>query len=164
MKTTLHAARLALARPYKSLAFHLMYRGLQASSFGVRNKVDFHALDAKWKAKWAAKESEHYKNKCCKALFRPLAPLRFSMLGIRKPQGDNEKDQVDASATEGGVIFSRRLPFATPEESDEFLKLRARNQHVQRCVLEVGLDLVRTCIVIGAQGDLSSQCNTARIL
>ncbi|KAL8760732.1 MAG: hypothetical protein Q9184_003090 [Pyrenodesmia sp. 2 TL-2023] len=168
MKIAVRATRLALASSHassvpqsRSLA---IYRGIHKSCSTIRNKVDFRAIEAKWKTIWAAKEKEHVKGKYHKDDLRPLSPVRFSMLGIRNPSHGNERDQIKASAIKECDFFGNRLPFTTPKESDEFSSFRETDQQLQLCIQDYGLDLVRTSMAIGAQDDGQQQCNNAMIL
>lgn len=167
MKTAVHAVKLALAWSHASSALQSrswsVYRGMHTSSSIVRNTMDFHAIEAKWKTIWAAKEWEHDKSKYCTDDLRPLSPPRFSMLGIGNRFSDNERHQAEASSTEECGFFGSRLPFATPKESDEFLSLRKKDQQLQLCIQDCGLDPVRTCIVFGGQGDRTPQCTKANV-
>ncbi|KAL8854618.1 MAG: hypothetical protein Q9221_000653 [Calogaya cf. arnoldii] len=155
MKTALHVRRLAWLWPHTRFASPFTIIGRPASFASAAKTIEFHALESKWKAKWVAKESEYDKTKNSNAVYRPLAPLRFAMLGTQKPHDGNEKNQVKVSTGEEGYIFDKRLPFATPKESDEFLKLCERDQQLQLCVPDFGLDLVRTAVIFRSQEHLN---------
>ncbi|KAL8650526.1 MAG: hypothetical protein Q9226_005110 [Calogaya cf. arnoldii] len=79
------------------------------------------------------------------------------MLGTQNLHDGNEKDQVRVSPREEGYLFDKRILFATPKESDEFVKLCERNQQLQLCIPDFGLDLVRTAVIFGTQEPFNLQ-------
>ncbi len=113
--------------------------------------MDFHAIDAKWTTIWATKETELERSKYGKDDFRPLSPLRFSILSIGNRYSDHGRHRVESSNSEKCGFFGSRLPFATPKESDEFLRRCEIDQQLQLCIRDHGLDLVRTSLAVGAQ-------------
>ncbi|KAL8907236.1 MAG: hypothetical protein Q9207_001537 [Kuettlingeria erythrocarpa] len=129
----------------------------------VRKAVDFHAIEAKWKTIWATKESELDKNRYRKDDFRPPSPLRFSILGIGNRYSDHGRHRIEGSSSEECGFFGSRLPFATPKESNEFLRLREIDQQLKLCIRDHGLDLVRTSLAVGAQGSQMPHCNVATV-
>ncbi|KAL8990832.1 MAG: hypothetical protein Q9169_008024, partial [Polycauliona sp. 2 TL-2023] len=144
MGTILHTARLTLARSHQLLISRCKLQVSHASSTIATKHIDFHALEAKWKAEWAAKEHKHDKRR----LYRPLAPLRFSMLGVRKPYGNEGKVQVKTRPPQDDeYLFDRLLPFAMPTDSDEFLDLCESDEQLKLCIANSGLDLARTSII-----------------
>ncbi|KAL8930410.1 MAG: hypothetical protein Q9208_000593 [Pyrenodesmia sp. 3 TL-2023] len=128
------------------------------SPSAVGKKVDFHAIEAKWNTIWAAKESKLDKSKYRRDDFRPLSPLRFSILAMGNRCNIHGRDGVEASSTEECGFFGHRLPFATPKESDEFSTLLEKDRYLQLCIQDFGLDVARTCMVFGVQGDRTRQC------
>ncbi len=113
MSTIPRTIRLELAR-----CCHLLQKS--HASFTTASKgIDFHALEAKWKVRWAAKENKQDQ----KRDYWPLAPLRLSMLGVRKPYGYNRCIQVKYHPKKEHQPFDSLLAFAMPKDSDEFLKL-----------------------------------------
>ena len=132
MNTILRTARLELARRW-----HPSQKS-HASFTTAGKSIEFHALEAKWKVKWAGKEIKQDQQR----RYWPLAPLSFSMLRVRKLYGNNRKIQVKYYPKEEHRPFNKLLPSAMPTDSDEFLKL---------CILKPGLDLARTSIIFDAK-------------
>ncbi|KAL9034361.1 MAG: hypothetical protein Q9180_005450 [Flavoplaca navasiana] len=128
---------------------------IHVSSTTASKCVDFHALDAKWKVKWAAKENKQDQ----KRHYWPLAPLRFSMLGVRKPYGYNRSIQVKYHRKKEHLPFDTLLPFAMPKDSDEFLKLCESDPQLKFRILQSGIDLTRTSIIFDAQNHYDLQRN-----
>ncbi|KAL9010306.1 MAG: hypothetical protein Q9180_009308, partial [Flavoplaca navasiana] len=148
MTTILRTAKLRLARRCHSL------QNPHISFTTASKSIDFHALEAKWKVKWAAKENKQDQ----KRHYWPLAPLRFSMLGVRKPYGYNRGIQVKYHPKKEHQPFDALLPFAIPKDSDEFLKLCESDPQLKLRILDSGLDLARTSIIF----DTQDHCNVPR--
>ncbi|KAL8667989.1 MAG: hypothetical protein Q9168_007144 [Polycauliona sp. 1 TL-2023] len=141
-------ARLTLARLRHSFVSPYIVQASHASFITTRNEIDFHGIEAKWRVKWAAKESKiDNKNP-----YRPLAPLGFSMLGVRKPYGNNEKDELNVCLNEARYLFDRRLPFAKPIDSEGVLELCKSDQQLKSYIQHSGRDPTRTSTIFSAHG------------
>ncbi|KAI4140149.1 MAG: hypothetical protein L6R39_005932 [Caloplaca ligustica] len=111
---------------------------------------DFRALEAKWNALWAIKDKKLIERKTPTKHFRPLAPLPFSLLGIHPPKKRAYR-RVRGSHVRSNGVFDKLLDFATPKESDQFVRICEEHRHLQVSIKDHGTDLVRTSVIFRSQ-------------
>ncbi|KAL8833597.1 MAG: hypothetical protein Q9170_004180 [Blastenia crenularia] len=136
---------------YAVLRFH-------ACSSHASFKTGFHALEAKWKANWAAKEEAMVGKKHCGKTYHPFSHLPFSVLGTwkscEKGSGHSQIGQVRRrNFSFDNPVFDNLFCFSMPKESELFTRLCRDNRQIQTHIQSHGTDLVRACLAMQGHSD-----------
>lgn len=136
-------------------------------SFKPYARIDFHALEAKWKAKWLAREGKVQHDDHSEKPYHPLAPLfsnqlrQFSILESLRLQ-NSRKSRVIPPRDGREKLLDRFLKLARPKELFEIANdEKSSGKDLEEFISRFGTDIIRTYVVLrsGPNHDPASVAN-----